>query len=134
MTPLSAARKTKGRDKVKYNIERLLGIWIKDQGQRNMPVCFMMIKEKAISLIQNLNKELGECSAISIFSASHGWFQQFKHLCNLHSIKVTCKAASADLEVAKQCLQQPNNSSIIAEGGYSPQQVFNVDKTGLSQK
>lgn len=81
-----------------------------------------MIQEKAVSLFQNFKKDLGDCLSISTFSASHGWFQQFKHHCNQHKIKATGETASADLEVINQILQQLK--SIIAEDGSSPQHSF----------
>lgn len=52
----------------------MLRAWNEDQGQRNMSVSLMMIQEKAVSIFQDLKKEHGECSAISAFSASLGWF------------------------------------------------------------
>jgi predicted RNase H-like HicB family nuclease len=48
---LCASRIPKSIDKVMENIERLLGIWIEDQAQHNVPVSLMVIQEKAKSFI-----------------------------------------------------------------------------------
>ncbi|XP_061435172.1 tigger transposable element-derived protein 1-like [Lethenteron reissneri] len=132
VTTLNAARIIRGRDKVKDNMERLLSVWIEDQGQRNVPMSLMMIQEKAKSLFRDLKKEHGEISTMPNFSASRGWFDRFKRRCNLHNLKMTSEAAVVDLGAAKRYLEQ--FKFIVEEGGYSPQQIFNVDKTDLHWK
>uniref|UniRef100_S4R489 HTH CENPB-type domain-containing protein n=1 Tax=Petromyzon marinus TaxID=7757 RepID=S4R489_PETMA len=97
VTTLNAARIIRGRDKVKDNMERLLSLWIEDQGQRNVPMSLMMIQEKAKSLFRELKKEHGEISTMPNFSASRGWFDRFKRRCNLHNLKMTSEATVVDL-------------------------------------
>lgn len=65
------------------------------------------------------------------FVASHGWFNCFKARNNLHNVKVSGEAASADVVVAEEF---PRTLEIIHHGDYTPQQIFNVDKTGLYWK
>ena len=79
-----------------------------------------------------MKKKHREESEGTSFNASHGWFHQFKARANLHNIKVSGKAASADT-VATQ--EFPETLwKIIDEGAYLPKQVFNMDETGLYWK
>ena len=65
-------------------------------------------------------------------TASHGWFNRFKARHNLHNVKVSGEAASADVKAAEEF---PGKlAEIIHQGGYTPQQIFNVDETGLYWK
>ena len=89
----------------------------------------MMIQEKALSLFNELKAEYGEDVS---FTASHGWFNRFKARNNLHNVKVSGEAASADVKAAEEF---PGKlAEIIHQGGYTPQQIFNVDETGLFLK
>jgi hypothetical protein len=114
------------------NMERLLAIWTEDQAQHKVSVSFMMIQEKAKSLFLDLKSEYGEESTVASFMASKGWFQHFKKCCNLHNIKITGEVASTHSEEAIQFV--PYLRNLIEECGYSKQQVFNVDETGLYWK
>lgn len=82
-------------------------------------------------LYEDLMSEHDESSEKETFSTSKGWFERFKrHI--LHDIKVSGEATSADTGVV-------NNyplvlKKITEEGGYTPQQVFNVNETGLYWK
>lgn len=57
---------------------------------------------------------------------------RFKDCANFHNIKVQGEAASADEKAATEFPKAL--AEIIEEGGYSAQQVFNVDETGLFWK
>jgi hypothetical protein len=92
----------------------------------------MMIQEKAKSLFLDLKSEYGEESTVASFTASKGWFQHFKKRCNFQNIQITGEAASADSEEAIRFV--PYLRNIIDEGGYSREQVFNVDEMGLYWK
>ncbi|XP_066956270.1 tigger transposable element-derived protein 1-like [Macrobrachium rosenbergii] len=74
----------------------------------------------------------GEGSASEEFSASRGWFNCFKAHANLHNVKLQGEAASAD-SVAAESFPSGLNE-IIREDGYTADQVFNVDETGLFWK
>ncbi|XP_066970842.1 tigger transposable element-derived protein 1-like [Macrobrachium rosenbergii] len=113
-------------------IERLLLIWLKDQNQRRIPVSLVVIQEKARRLYQALKSERWGESASEYFVASKWWFNMFKVRANLHNLKVPSKTASADEKAAK--IFRIGLTEIIREGGYLPEQVFNVDETGLFWK
>lgn len=63
------------------------------------------------------------------FMASKGRFEKFKKF-GLRRVPLYGEAASIDNEAARRYVKEefPN---IINEGGYLPEQVFNMDQTGL---
>ena len=66
------------------------------------------------------------------FTATKGWFQKFQTQFSLQHYKVYQKAGSADEDVAKLFVEELDK--ITEEGGYLPEQIFNVDETGLFWK
>ncbi|XP_066970071.1 tigger transposable element-derived protein 1-like [Macrobrachium rosenbergii] len=113
-------------------MERLLMVWLKDLNQRNVPVSLGLIQEKARESYEALVRKRGEGSGSAPFVASRGWFNRFKSRANLHSLKLQEEAASSDEEVTEGfpiCLAE-----VIREAGYTADQVFNVNETGLFWK
>ncbi|XP_011377427.1 CENPB DNA-binding domain-containing protein 1 isoform X1 [Pteropus vampyrus] len=127
-TPLRASRLTRHRSAVMETMERLLHVWLEDQSQRNMPLSVTIIQEKAKSLFDDLQREQGESSQKEKFSASKGWFVRFKERHCLPHFKID-SIAPGNKDTYPEVLK-----SIIEEGEYTPQQVFNVDETGLYWK
>ncbi|XP_053571656.1 tigger transposable element-derived protein 1-like [Bombina bombina] len=83
----------------------------------------------------SIGKELGytiEGVCNEEFVASRGWFYRFKKRANLHNIKVQGEAASADASAASDFNKILED--IIDDGDYLPEQIFNVDETGLFWK
>ncbi|XP_066978812.1 tigger transposable element-derived protein 1-like [Macrobrachium rosenbergii] len=122
----------KQRSQNVVEMEKLLLIWLEDQNQRRVPVSLSVIQEKARELHAAVVKKSGEGSASEEFSASRGWFNRFKARANLHNVKLQGEAASAD-DVAAESFPS-GLADIIREGGYTADQVFNVDETGLFWK
>ena len=120
---------SKKHGKVIEEMEKLLSVWM--QYQHQVLLSLMLIQEKAKSLYEDLKKH-GEESDCASFNASLGWFHQFKARANLHNVKVSVKAASADTVAAWEFPETLRE--IIDEGEYLPEQVFNVDETGLYWK
>ncbi|XP_064090704.1 tigger transposable element-derived protein 1-like [Macrobrachium nipponense] len=113
-------------------MEKLLLVWLEDQIQRHVPVGIALIQEKARELYEAVVEKQGEGSATESFAASRGWFNRFKVRANLHNLKLQGEVASADEEAAERfpgCLAE-----IIREGGYTADQVFSVEETGLFWK
>ncbi|KAM9191847.1 tigger transposable element-derived protein 1-like [Dugong dugon] len=111
------------------NMERLLSMWLEDQSQRNVPLSVSIIQEKAKSLFDDLQHEQGESPQTEKFSASKGWFVRFKERHCLPHFKMNSTPPSSNVDTYPEVLK-----SIIKEGEYTPQQVFNVDETGLYWK
>ncbi|XP_066950700.1 tigger transposable element-derived protein 1-like [Macrobrachium rosenbergii] len=112
-------------------MEQLLVTWMEDQIQKRMPLSLLTIQTKARMLFDELKKNYDDNHNKS-FVASAGWFHRFKNHHNFHSVKISGEAASADAEGAakfKDILQK-----IVIDEGYLPEQIFNVDETGLYWK
>uniref|UniRef100_K7FJD3 HTH CENPB-type domain-containing protein n=1 Tax=Pelodiscus sinensis TaxID=13735 RepID=K7FJD3_PELSI len=111
-------------------MEKLLVLWIEDQIEKRKPLSLMTIQTKARSLFELKKKEGYDCD--QTFTASHGWFNHFKMRANLHNVKLSGEAASADSKAAESFIKVLDK--LIKEGNYFPQQIFNVDETGLFWK
>ncbi|KAB0384998.1 hypothetical protein FD755_006915 [Muntiacus reevesi] len=117
-TPLRASRLTRYRSALMETMERLLRVWLEDQSQRNVPLSVTIIQKKAKSLFTDLQREQGESSQTEKFKECH---------CLPH-FKMNISAPAKEDEYPEIL------KSIIQEGEYTPQQVFNVDETGLYWK
>ncbi|XP_069396460.1 tigger transposable element-derived protein 1-like [Delphinus delphis] len=122
---------SKKHGKEMEEMEKLLSVWTQNQHQRRVPLSLMPIQKKAKSLYEDLKKHSEESEG-TFFNASHGWFHQFKARANNHNVKVSVKAVSADMVTAREFPEMLRE--ITVEGEYLPEQVFNVDKTGLHWK
>ena len=131
ITPLAITKLTRNRSGTMENMERLLNIWMDDQRQHDSPCSLLSIQVNALHLFEHLQQD-GDGLEIETFVASRRWFERFKKHSNLHNIHVTGESASADKEAA--AAYPAVLKKIIDDGGYAPQQVFNIDETGLFWK
>ena len=66
------------------------------------------------------------------FTASKGWFARFKQQLQIHCIKMSGEASSADTEAI--CTFTAEFKKIIDDNDFTPDLVFNMDESGLYWK
>jgi len=128
---LKAKRLTKIRDGPISDMEKLLMTWIEDQTHKRITLSIKMIKTKARSLFVMLKEKAGPDYDVE-FTASSGWFKQFKTHYSLHKVKVSGESASVDVKAAEEFLETPDQ--LFVEENYLPEQTFNMDETSLFWK
>lgn len=133
-TNLSAKSSSYTRDVIKEKMEKALIIWIEDCSQKRIPVSGNIIKQKALVIYNHIKDTESDTSAQKKydFSASTGWLTGFLQRHSLHNVKIKGEVASANEPAAKEF--PPKLAKIIEDGGYSPDQVWNADETGIFWK
>jgi hypothetical protein len=111
-------------------MEKLLTTWMEYQIQRRVPLSPTTIQGKARRLHADIKGKRQD--APQTFVASNGWFNRFKNRAGFHNVIVCGEAASGNAKAAQ--IFPDVLKEIINEGGYTAQQVFNVDETGLFWK
>ena len=130
--PMQSTIISKNRGKLIEETEKLLSHWMEYQWQWRVRLSLTLIQEKAKSLFEDLKAKAGESAEEEAFAASHGWFQRFKKRANLSHVSVSGEAASVDEVDAEKF--PINLKEFIDAGDYAPQQIFNVNETGLFWK
>jgi hypothetical protein len=97
-------KKNHTRCNIIEKMERMLSVWIDDMG-RHMPVSQMTIQNKALNLFKFLKNQQEEEINENVM-ASRGWLETFKKRSNTHSIRITGKIASADVQAVTEFPEQ----------------------------
>ncbi|XP_062821287.1 tigger transposable element-derived protein 1-like [Anolis carolinensis] len=134
------------------NMESALALWIDDCCKKNISLDTNTIRTKAMQLYDCMAENMedqeedddeddeagtstltGSPTESGKFAASKGWFHTFQKHYGLKSVGLYGEAASADKAAAEDYV---NNTfkEILKEGGYRPEQVFNMHETGLFWK
>ena len=111
-------------------LEKLLVTWMDHRKCQGLSVTFNNTKKKAMECYHHLKAK--ETGPVPEFVASMGWFYNFKSRHAFLSVKRSWEAKSAYNDAA--ALYSVELRAIIEEGGYKPEQVFNMDETGLQWK
>lgn len=105
VTPSAGKYTSYVRDRKVAKMESALAIWIQDQHRKGNPTDNSSIKSKASSLYNKMQTttEPDEPStstapepSTSVFTASKGWFENFKKRVGIHNVKITGEGRSAD--------------------------------------
>ncbi|XP_070612805.1 tigger transposable element-derived protein 1-like [Erythrolamprus reginae] len=153
----AAKRMVTPRNKRLMKMEAALSVWVQDCRKKSIALDTNTIRTKAQQLYNRLEDTEGgdadegnadegagdsedpqpstssASSAPATFTASKGWFEKFQRRYGLKSVSLHGEAASADTGAAENFVQR-TFKDLIAEGGYLPEQVFNMDETGLFWK
>ncbi|XP_042242197.1 tigger transposable element-derived protein 1-like [Homarus americanus] len=114
-----STRVFKGRS-LSAETERSPIIWIKEK------------QMKGDSIYEHLKEEQPSSETVfEEFGDSKGWFDEFKKRTGIYSVVRHGEAASVDKGPEKFVVEF---KKLVDEKGYLPQQVFNVDETGLFWK
>ncbi|XP_068251128.1 tigger transposable element-derived protein 1-like [Palaemon carinicauda] len=128
-TSASSSQCSRARSMEMERMEKLLAQWIQHQNKDNVPITKAIIQAKALSIYKDLLVENAK-DTTKTFNASSGWFSRFKkRYGGFHNLKMT---GEADVEAAK--IYAGTLKTIIEEGGYTSEQIFNIDETGLFWK
>lgn len=93
-----------------------------------MQISLLITGTKARNICKILKAREGE-KLTELFIANHGQFQRFRQLFNLHNGRISGEAASADIEAAKEFVDQLDG--VITKHSYYPEQIFDMNKTWL---
>jgi len=135
------------RNKLIVKMEAALALWIQDCHKKNIPLDTNTKRTKAKQLYDGLAEKMkdqsddetqlststGSPTKSDKFTASKGWFDKFRNHYGLKSVCLRGEVGSADNAEAEDYV---NNTfkKIMKEGNYLPEQVFNMDETGLFWK
>lgn len=120
------------RNPLLLTMENLLYTWVQDQRQKGCPLSTELITSKASSLYEDIKIRDNQVGVHHKFSASIGWFRGFKKRFNIANVRLHGEGASCDTDAVPSFLSK--FKEIISENSYLPQQVYNVDETGLFWK
>ena len=132
-----AKRVVTNRNQFIVKMESALAMWIADCRKKNIPLDSLVIREKARRLYQLFlaeeNQPESSSESITDFTASKGWFEKFQKRYQLKNVVLHGEAASAD-QAAAEAYVMNTFPKILEDGQYLPEQVFNMDETGLFWK
>ncbi|XP_070614807.1 tigger transposable element-derived protein 1-like [Erythrolamprus reginae] len=146
------------RNKRLMKMEAALSMWVQDCHKKSISLDTNTIRTKAQLYTHLAYKEGGDAAeeeedadegaddlddpqpststaslTPSTFTASKGWFDNFQRRYGLRSMSLHGETASADTGAAEEYVHG-TFKEIIEEGAYLPEQVFNMDETGLLWK
>nr|XP_057942280.1 tigger transposable element-derived protein 1-like [Doryrhamphus excisus] len=132
-----AKRVMTNRNKFIMKTESALAVWINDSRKQNIPLNSLVIREKARQFYQHFTADQTDepqpGTSSATFTASKGWFDKFQKRYQMKSVVLHRETAFADQLAAEEYVNY-TFLNILEEGNYHPEQVFNMDETGLFWK
>lgn len=116
------AKKKKLRSSLRPEIDKMLFTWYQHQRANNIPVSGTMLHLQA--------EEFGKLSG-SDFKCSSGWLDRFKKRHAIVLGKISTKSGSVDTTNTDQWLE---HVWPLLSNGYSPDNIFIADETGIFYK
>ena len=107
-------------------LDKAVYIWFRQKRMEGIPISGPMLCEKAIDLYKTLHKDAKE----SDFVASEGWKWRFCQRHGIRQLLLQGEKKSADTDAASEFIK--SFPKFVEEGGYSLDQIFNCDETGLN--
>ncbi|XP_054745780.1 jerky protein homolog-like [Anastrepha obliqua] len=106
-------------------VDEALWIWFLQERRRGTPIGGPILKEKALAIHQKINVG-GD------FVASDGWLNRWKKRHGIHFAQASGEKMSADTSGATEF--KTKFGEMIKTEELSPEQVYNIDETGLNIK
>ena len=106
-------------------VEDALWLWFIQERRRGTPINGPILKEKALILHSKFQQ--GEA-----FVASEGWLSRWKKRHGVHFLGICGEKLSANPTAASDFSKK--FEKIISDANLSPEQIYNVDETGLNFK
>ena len=116
---LSRKRRRLGQD---TDLDAAVYTWFVQARQNGIPISGPIIKAQA----EKFHKDLGSDTE---FKASDGWLYRFQKRHAISQVTISGEARSGDQEAA--LVFHDELRTVIANGGYTEDQVYNVDETAL---
>ncbi|KAK7499105.1 hypothetical protein BaRGS_00009652 [Batillaria attramentaria] len=103
------------------DIDAAVWEWFCSARAKGMPVSGPLLQQKAMMFSVTLGHDE--------FTASNGWLQCFKNRHNIRAAALSGESGEVnEADVTDWLKRVP---ALIQEGGYTPDNIFNVDETGL---
>ncbi|CDW60391.1 CENP-B N and HTH Tnp Tc5 domain containing protei n [Trichuris trichiura] len=100
-TSSSIAVSIRTRPKILEEMEKLLSIWIETQTMKRIGTTFFTVRQKAVTIYEDLKKQSTNPTEIPPFTASSGWFCRFKNQYSFHNVRLCGEAGSADVDAVQ---------------------------------
>lgn len=104
-------------------LEDAMYMWFTQRRSLGEPISGPLICEKALQFNEQLNRQTD-------FKASSGWLQNFKFRHGIRELDIQGENLSSDLEAGNTFIEKFIKDAI--EKGYSRDDVYNADETGIS--
>ena len=106
-------------------LDEAVHMWFVQECSRGAPVSGPLLQEKAISLFKLLYQDKDPDD----FKASSGWLHKFCVRHDIRELSLSGESLSADIDTVAPFQEQL--SKLMDEEGYTRDQIFNADETGL---